>query len=107
MIKTNIGGIINIVFKYGPGYRKNLKQLCVSQFYSEEELEAYKNEKLKAIIRHSYNNVQYYNELFNKLKLKPEDICTANDLHKLPVITKQDIIDNYDKFISKNVQQIR
>ena len=34
--------------------------------------------------------------------MKPEDICTANDLHKLPVITKQDIIDNYDKFISKN-----
>ena len=28
MIKTNIGGIINIVFKYGPGYEKFKVIMC-------------------------------------------------------------------------------
>ncbi|MDI3544622.1 MAG: hypothetical protein PWQ43_70 [Rikenellaceae bacterium] len=44
---------------------KDLKFLMTSQWWSADELKEYQNEKLRALIKHSYENVPYYNELFH------------------------------------------
>jgi len=48
--------------------------------------------KLRAIVKHSYDNVPYYHTLFKELKLSPDDIKKTDDLQKLPVLKKKDFI---------------
>ena len=64
-----------------------------SQFWSEEKLKNYQLQQLKYLLDHSYKNVSYYTKLFDKIKIKPKDIKTLQDLHYLPYLTK-DIVHN-------------
>ncbi len=66
---------------------KNLRFLLGSQRMSDLELENYQNIRLEKLIHHSYNNVSFYKEMFDKLNLKPEDIKNKEDLQKLPILT--------------------
>ncbi len=90
-------------FLTGKSIAKHLRFLEKSQFWSRDKIEAYQNEKLKALIAHTYHNVPFYRGIFEDLRLKPEDIQTKNDLEKLPVITKDDIRKNYDKWMAVNI----
>jgi phenylacetate-CoA ligase len=47
--------------------------------------------KLKAIIRHAYENVLLYRGKFDSVGVKPDDIRTLKNLGKLPFVTKQEI----------------
>ena len=60
-----------------------------AQRLSPSELEKLQNRKLRAIVKHAYENVPYYHELFNSAKLKPEDIRVKEDLVKIPITTKK------------------
>ena len=89
----------------GKSISKHLKFLQKSQWWSESNLAEYQNEKLRALIKHAYENVPYYTELFKKLNLTPADIYTTADLHKLPILTKKTIRENFKngKIIAKNI----
>jgi len=63
--------------------------LLKSQWWDKEKLEKYQNNKLKILIHHSYENVEYYKRLFKNNNLKPNDIRTKNDLLKIPPLTKK------------------
>jgi phenylacetate-CoA ligase len=82
---------------------KHFNFLQRSQYWNLHQLEAYQNDKLKSLIVHAYNNVEYYKDLFNRLGLKPKDIKSKDDLCKLPVLTKADIRNNYNKLISNDI----
>ena len=58
-----------------------------------KELRKFQNTRLRAIVKHSYNNVPYYHALFKKAKLRPDDVKTIKDLTKLPIIKKKDLRD--------------
>ena len=60
-----------------------------------EDLRAIQNEKLVKQIQHVYDNVKYYRDLMDEKGVKPEDIQSINDLHKLPFLTKADLRDAY------------
>lgn len=49
-------------------------------------------------IRNAYKNINYYKNLFDKNNIKPIDIQTIEDLEKIPVLTKDDIVKNLDDF---------
>jgi len=65
--------------------------LMKSQYWTREQINNYQNKKLQLLVNHAYNTVPYYNDLFNKYKLKPEDIKTKYDLNKIPITTKATI----------------
>ncbi len=62
--------------------------LMKSQYWTRDQIDEYQNKKLQKLIHHAYNNVPYYKDLFDSLKLKPIDIQTKKDLEKLPILTK-------------------
>lgn len=85
---------------------KHLKFLEKSQWWSLEELEKFQNERLKVLIKHSYENVPYYTKLFESLNLKPSDFRSKEDLKKLPILTKDEIKRNFPEFIvNKNLKK--
>ncbi len=62
---------------------------------SLEEMRAIQNEKLVKQVKHVYENVEYYRNLMDEKGVKPDDIKSIDDLHKLPFLTKADLRDAY------------
>lgn len=62
---------------------------------SQQELRAIQNEKLVKQVKRVYENVKYYRDLMDEKGVKPEDIRSVDDLHKLPFLTKADLRDAY------------
>ncbi len=86
----------------GTSISRDLQFLEKSQRWSREQQLEYQNEKLRALIRHAYDNVPYYHKIFRERELKPEDFRSVIDLVKLPVITKDIIRRNFEDFKAKN-----
>jgi len=80
-------------FLYYTGYKKNLRK-------TKKEIEKYQLKRLKKLIRHSYNTVPYYRELFDKNRITPEDIKSIEDLKKIPVLDKETILSNLNNLKS-------
>lgn len=62
---------------------------------SFEDMRKLQNERLAAQVKHVYENVKYYRDLMDEKGVKPEDIQSVDDLHKLPFLTKSDLRDAY------------
>lgn len=62
---------------------------------SREDMKKLQDERLVAQVKHVYENVEYYRNLMDEKGVKPEDIQSVDDLHKLPFLTKADLRDAY------------
>jgi phenylacetate-CoA ligase len=76
-----------------------------TQWWSRDKHEEYQLEKLRALVKHAYENVPYYRRVFDKLKVRPEDIVTLDDLQKLPLLTKKDVIENLEDLVARNIDR--
>jgi len=79
-----------------------LHQLQKNQWLTLPELEKLQHKKLKAIVRHAYQNVKFYHKMFDRWGIKPREIKTKEDLTKLPLITKSDITNSFPNDIVAN-----
>lgn len=59
------------------------------------EMDALQSYRLVNTIRRVYENVPHYRQKMQEIGLKPEDIKSIKDLHKLPFTVKQDLRDTY------------
>ena len=62
---------------------------------SRDEIVAIQNEKLVKQVKRVYENVPYYRAKMDEKGVKPEDIKSIEDLHKLPFLMKSDLRDAY------------
>jgi phenylacetate-CoA ligase len=60
-----------------------------------DELRRVQSERIRETVERVYFNVPYYRNKMQEAGLGPESIQSADDLHKLPFTTKQDLRDNY------------
>jgi phenylacetate-CoA ligase len=54
-----------------------------------DELEALQLDRLKWQVKRCYENSAFYQERFDKVGLKPEDVQSLDDVAKIPPVTKQ------------------
>lgn len=59
------------------------------------ELEALQLTRLRATLRHAYENVPFYRESFDASGLRPDDCRSLADLARFPFTAKTDLRDNY------------
>jgi len=59
------------------------------------ELKRVQNERLRETVERVYFNVPYYRNKMQEAGIGPDNIQSAEDIHKLPFTTKQDLRDNY------------
>jgi phenylacetate-CoA ligase len=69
----------------------DLYKLLRTQWKPPEVVKKIQEKKLKKLVNHAYQNVPYYRELFDSLKIKPQDIRTLEDLQMLPFTSKKQI----------------
>lgn len=77
--------------RFSKNYEKWVAYFTKTHQYSDSELLNLQEEKLKIIIKHCYETVPYYKELFDKLGLCPNDIKKLEDLSKLPIMDKETV----------------
>ena len=68
-----------------PYHLYNLYALLRTQRKPSEHVKEIQQQKLQKLVHHAYQHVPYYRNLFNSLKIHPEDINTAEDLRMVPV----------------------
>jgi phenylacetate-CoA ligase len=92
-----------IHFEYccGNAYR----QMKRMDFLPLKEVKRLQERKLRELIRHCYKHVPYYQKLFKRLNLTPKDIQTIEDLKKLPILTKEEVIRNPGEFLANNISR--
>lgn len=61
------------------------------------------NKRLK-IINYAYNNVTFYRNHYDTHNFHPKDLITSSDWDKVPIVTKDQIINNLQNFVSKNTK---
>ena len=93
--------------RYGRKFDEVYEEFSRNQFLSESEMICYQEEKLKKLVYHAYSTVPYYKAVFDKVKLVPDDIRTLDDLSKIPILTKNDIKQNFKQLISKNSGKLK
>lgn len=96
---------INLLDLMNIRHLKFRRFLATSQWSPRWKLEQYQAKKLKQLLKYVYNNVPYYKEVFEKNNLTLNDFETIADLRKLPTLTKEDVIKNFDKLVSRKANK--
>lgn len=81
-------------------YPEKLDEAQQNQKLSSEEIEAIQFVKLEEMLRHAYTYVPYYQTLFRSLDIHPQDISNWDDFRKLPILTREEIRENFKSLIS-------
>lgn len=84
-----------------------LRELEESQWWTPEQLKELQNEKLRKMIKHAYETVKYYRDIFDQHGLAPDDIKCVDDLPKLPILTKDMIRANFPDKLASNLYDPR
>jgi phenylacetate-CoA ligase len=78
----------------------------ITAFYDEYMQSQWEDTKwfqrMRDFITYAYKTIPYYQELFDKNNIRPEDIKTREDLLKIPVLTREHINKYKDKMINKD-----
>lgn len=92
---------------YGKLFRETYSFLQKSQWWSKERLEEWQLDQLNKLLRHAYENVPYYQWLFDERGLKPKDFQDFKDLRQLPYLTKEIIRNNMPNLVAKNFPKFK
>lgn len=104
-VAINVEGRRNQGLRMGDEFKAELKLLEESETYSAAELENLQNERLRALIKSAYANVPYYRAQWQRLSLTPDDIRSAADLKKLPILEKRDVAKAGELMINQALAQ--
>lgn len=85
--------------------RKMLTEYNKSQWYPSDRIKEMEWLNLKHILNHAYLNVKYYKEIFEGMKIIPDDIRTMDDFRRLPVLTKDIIRERNKDLLAKNMDE--
>lgn len=89
--------------RYGKAYGEALALFEKNDRSPEEAVAAYQDRMLTRLMKHCYDNVPYYREVFDGEGLKPHDLQTAADLPKLPFLTKETVRTRRKDLIATNM----
>lgn len=89
--------------RYGEEYIKTTQLLKQTLEYTPDMLKAYQFYQLRRVMSNAYDNVPYYHKLMVDYGVK-RVIDDPSDISKLPVLTKQLVLDNWNDLINKRYQ---
>ncbi len=90
---------------FGQRMMKRLKFLEKTQYWSNQELLNHQNKDLQSLIRTAYDEVPFYRELMLQRGILPSEILSAEDLTKLPVVTKNMLYEVYPVHVTRKTGQ--
>jgi phenylacetate-CoA ligase len=86
--------------RYGLEHRRWLTALLESQWYSEQQLADLQLMRLQDIVDHAFETVPYYRDSFRRVGYRKGDIKSLRDLESLPVLEKEELRRDPERFVS-------
>lgn len=77
-----------------------------TETWNEQQIKEWQLNQLKSIVDYAYSNVPFYKTVYEKIGYEIGGIKTFDDFEKLPFITKEDIKNHTEDFISKEIDSI-
>ncbi len=71
--------------------------------WTYEQLIQYRDTKLQRMIKHCYETVPYYKNLFDEKGINYNEIKTVTDLKIIPILNKDDVKNNINNFVSTSI----
>lgn len=68
--------------------------------FTKDQIKDYQLQKIKSLLSSAYREVSYYRDLFWKIGFDPQSFEQLSDLKKLPILSKDDVRENYYALIS-------
>jgi len=90
--------------RFGRHYRRTRSFLNRSQWWSREELERYQRMELERVLRRAGEKIPYYRDLFAELGIRAGHLKDHRILMELPFLTKEMVMENYDRLIDPGVR---
>ena len=78
-----------------------------SQWWDATRLGEYQVTQMRKLIRHAYANVPYYKRVLDAAGLTPDNVREAQDLRRIPCLTKDAIKANFEEMVAKNASRSR
>lgn len=78
--------------------------LLESQYRDQEEIRSSQLESVRDLLSHAYATVPYYAKMFSQCGVRPDDITSLEDLHRLPALTRADVMNNFDALQSSEAK---
>jgi phenylacetate-CoA ligase len=82
-----------------------LNALAASEKLPAERLKALQISRLRALLRHAGERVPYYRDLFQRHRFELEALRDPEDLDRLPVLTKSDILAARDALLDPSPEE--
>jgi len=105
--KRSVGQIYALLpmcVRYGRALAKARRFLGESQWWSWDEHRAYQWREMKALLEHAYAHVPYYRRVLEEAGIRPEDIRSQGDWHRLPLLTKDIIREEQEALVAENMR---
>ena len=91
--------------RFNDDFYKILEFLNSTQGWPEERIRAYKEEHISRILEQAYKHCPYYRQKYAAVGLSPSDFKQIEDLRKFPILTKEEIRENWQGMVADNVPQ--
>lgn len=83
------------------------ESLLKSQYLDQEGLRSSQLEAVRELLSHAYETVPYYTEMFDQYGVRPDDITSLDDLHRLPTLSREDVMTNFNSLQSSKAKSYR
>ena len=89
--------------RFNDDFYKILEFLNSTNGWSKEQIKAYKEEQIFKILEQAYNHCSYYRKKYADVGLSYTDFKCMEDLAKFPILTKEEIRENWQGMVADNV----
>lgn len=76
-----------------------------TQWMEKEKIEQLQLRKLKALLRHAYENVPYYHRIFREKGFRPADFMRLEDMRKIPILKRSSLKLRPEKLLAQNLKK--
>ncbi len=66
----------------------------VIDYRSKDEISSFQLRKIKEAVEYAYNHSKFYKRLYKKAKISPDKIKKLEDIERLPLVTRSDVVEN-------------
>ena len=91
--------------RYGKVFCDHFNFLMQSINWSNDKINEYQNNCFLNLINHCFSNVAYYKKKFSEYGYTKNTFKSLDDLKKIPRLTKDDILNNFDDLIADNYRK--
>lgn len=87
--------------RYDPLFDLQYQDFMSRNDWTYAEKCTYRDQQLQIMVKHCYETVPYYRNLFDRLKIDYRQIHTLNDLQCVPILDKQTVREHFEEFFSE------